>query len=277
MRSSCWLCAAACVLAAAADPPQIALEIKDYATMPITGALDGKGQQNGLLARVNFLREEPGGGKGRFFINDLNGPLYILNKTSKQLITYLDFNGREGHTGIFHKLSYETGYGAGFVNFIFDPDYARNGKFYTIHVEDPTLPGSTLPDNRAFPGFKTSGYAVTEAIRTPGTIEREAVLIEWTDTNASNTTFEGTAREIMRVQLNTRIHPMGDFIFNPAARAGDADWRVMYIACGDGGAGEARTPIRSNPQRLDTLVGKILRIIPGTEDHKDNSTLSENG
>ena len=264
-------------VSAAAEPPQITLEVKDYATMPITGVLDGKGQVDGLLSRVNFLREEPGGGRGRFFVNDLNGPLYILDKTSRKLTTYLDFNGREGHTGIFHKLTYEAGYANGFINFIFDPDYAHNGKFYTIHLEDPGLPGSSLPDNTNFPGFKAGGYAVTDAIHTPGAIQREAVLIEWTDTNASNSTFEGTAREIMRVQHNSRIHPMGDFIFNPAAHPGDPDWRVMYIACGDGGSGEQRTAIRSNPQRLDTVVGKILRIIPSLEDHKDTSTVSENG
>src|SRR5215467_14200374 len=237
MKKLCWLLAVASV-SAAPEAPQITLEVKDYASMPITGFWDGKSQLNGLLARINFLREEPGGGKGRFFVNDLNGPLYILNKASKKLTTYLDFNGREGHSGLFNKFSYETGYGAGFINFIFDPDYARNGKFYTIHMEDPKLAGSSTPDNSAFPGFKTAGYSVSDAILTPGPIEKEAVLIEWTDSNPSNSTFEGTAREIMRVQLNTRIHPMGDFIFNPLARPGAPDWRVMYIACGDGGAGE---------------------------------------
>ena len=58
---------------------------------------------------------------------------------------------------------------------------------------------------------------------------------------------------------------MGDLIFNPTARPGDPDWRVMYIATGDGGNGEQKTNVRSNPQRLDTLVGKILRIIPGPQ------------
>ena len=33
------------------------------------------------LARVNFMREEPGG--RRFFVNDLNGPLYILDKQTQ--------------------------------------------------------------------------------------------------------------------------------------------------------------------------------------------------
>jgi len=52
---------------------------------------------------------------------------------------------------------------------------------------------------------------------------------------------------------------------------------VMYIGHGDSGSGEARSAIRSNPQRLDTMVGKILRIIPDPTEHTDTSTVSENG
>ena len=81
----------------------------------------------------------------------------------------------------------------------------------------------------------------------------------------------------MRLQYNGRIHPMGDLIFNPTARPGDPEWRVMYISTGDGGSGEQKTNIRSNPQRLDTLVGKILRIIPDLKEQADSSTVSENG
>ena len=51
----------------------------------------------------------------------------------------------------------------------------------------------------------------------------------------------------------------------------------MYISTGDGGSGEQKTNIRSNPQRLDTLVGKILRIIPDLKEQIDSSTVSENG
>src|ERR1700691_4029614 len=78
------------------SPAQITLKIRDYVTMPMTGQVDGKGQNLGLLARINFLREEPGGKRKRFFVNDLNGPLYILDKESRKLTTYLNFNGREG-------------------------------------------------------------------------------------------------------------------------------------------------------------------------------------
>ncbi len=119
---------------------------------------------------------------------------------------------------------------------------------------------------------------MTAPIATPGPITREGVLIEWTDTNRANATFEGTARELLRLQLNTRIHPLGDVVFNPAARRGDADWRVMYIGSGDGGSGESPRPdTRGNPQRLDTLVGKILRIVPSLADHQSTSTVSDNG
>jgi hypothetical protein len=265
------------LVSAAAAPPELTIQIKDFADMPITGAVDGPGNSAGLLARINFLREEPGGGRKRLFVNDLNGPLYILDRESRKTTTYLDLNGLAGKPGIFHRLSIDAYLASGFISFEFDPDYAHNGKFYTIHLEDPALAASNLPDSRNYPGLKVSGYAATMPIHTFGKVERQAVLVEWTDTDTSNATFEGTARELMRLEYNGAIHPMGDLTFNPAARPGDPDWRVMYIATGDGGTGEQTSDVRNNPQRLDTLVGKILRIIPDLKTHPDSSTVSENG
>ena len=257
---------------------QLTLEVKDYATFPITGsATKSSNSVAGLLARINFLRDEPGGGK-RFFVNDMNGPLYILDKQTKKITTYLNFNGRDGQGGLFHRFRFENGQGNGFVNFLFDPDYAHNGKFYTMHLEDPSLPGSIMPDNTNFPGLKLEGYKTTPGIVTPPTHRCEEVIIEWTDTDPSNSTFEGTPREIMRLQLNTYSHPLGEMTFNPTARPGDPDWRVMYVGCGDSASGEQKDPTwRMNPQRLDVLIGKIWRIIPDPNEHTDSSTLSDNG
>src|SRR5262245_33427650 len=98
---------------------QLTIEIRDYFTMPMTGRLEGQGTNEVLLARVNALREEPGGGSNRFFVPDLNGPLYILQKNSEKLSMYLDFNGREGRSGIFHRLFVEAGYGSGLNGFYF--------------------------------------------------------------------------------------------------------------------------------------------------------------
>jgi hypothetical protein len=264
------------MLLAADTPGALTLEITDYVEMPVTGKYDGTGQTDGMLARVNSMREEPGGA-ARLFIADLNGPLYILDKAAKKLTTYLDFNGRNGHPGLFHKFAYETGYANGLIGLQFDPDYRRNGRFYTVHLEDPALAGSVVPDGASVPGLKLTGYEPTRPIVTPGAIQREGVIIEWTDTNTSNTTFEGTARELLRLQVNTRIHPLADLEFNPAAQRGDSEWRVLYVGSGDGGSGESRMAIRSNPQRLDTLVGKILRIIPDLAEHTSTSAVSDNG
>ncbi len=51
----------------------------------------------------------------------------------------------------------------------------------------------------------------------------------------------------------------------------------MYVGSGDAGSGEQRDSRRLNPQRLDTLVGKILRIVPDLREHVATSTVSENG
>ena len=262
----------------AVQPAQrLALQLQDYVQMPITGELDGQNTR-GQLARVNFLRDEPGG--RRFFVNDLNGPLYILDKQKKTFTTYLDFNGAGGRPGLFQKFTFERNLATGLTNFLFDPDYARNGVFYTIHMEDPAVTAPSAPKNGVVPGLDLSAYTTTPTIPTPtveGQAEREVVLIEWKDRNPANATFEGTARELLRLQHPTPIHPLGEMTFNPVARPGDPDWRVMYIGAGDAGSGEQRDSRRLNPQRLDTLVGKILRIVPDLREHTSTSTVSGNG
>src|SRR6185436_4278609 len=255
---------------------QLTIEVKDYLTMPKTGLLNEKAANDVFFARVNALKEEPGGAT-RLFVPDQNGPLYILDKATQKLTTYLDFNGRDTRPGMFHRFSYEQGYGVGLNSLVIDPDYRRNGKFYTVHDEETSLAGSSVPDNKNFPGLSPSTYVPTAMIGSPGQAVIEGVIVEWTDTNISNSTFEGTAREILRVQLTGRAHPTGELIFNPTARPGDADWRVMYIGQGDSASGESKTPFQSNPQRLDTLLGKVLRIIPDLNEHTMTSTVSDNG
>jgi len=256
---------------------RLQLRLEDYAQLPITGELDGQNTR-GQLARVNVLHDEPGG--RRFFVNDLNGPLYILDKQTKQFTAYLDFNGVGGRPGLFPKFTFERNFATGLTNFAFDPDYARNGVFYTLHMEDPNGAGSPAPKPGAVAGLDLTGYETTPAVPTPtvdGQIQREVVLIEWTDRNLGNATFEGTARELLRVQHPLPQHPLGELTFNPVARRGDADWRVMYLGAGDSGSGDQRDSRRINPQRLDTLVGKILRIVPDLREHAKTSTVSGNG
>ena len=267
------------VTAARAD---ITLRLADYATAPQTGALGTLADpvvvgNDAYLARINFMAEEPGGGRDRFFMNDLNGSLYILDKSTKSFTEYLDFNGRGSAPGLFDRLYRDNGYATGLVTFQFDPDYAHNGKFYTIHVEQGNS-GSQTPSNANFPNLDTSNYGVTASVNAPGSANYRDVLVEWTDTNLNNNTFEGTARELLRIDARDRIHPMGDIIFNPTAGPGDPDWREMYVSIGDAGNGENGDPtIRPTPQMLSALGGKIIRIRPDNVDMNTPATVSPNG
>ena len=241
-----------------------AIAIEDYASLPLSSVtvstypppIDYSYQ----LGRVNFMRQEPPAAPlsaSRFFVNDLNRNLYILNRTNKTFTIYINFEE------VFPKFDNNPGYAGGLVTFAFDPNYASNGIFYTVHTEDPAKSGSAVPTNGSLPGLNVTGYTTTPPVNPPaGSVARQAVLVEWTDTNINNNAFEGTAREILRVGFNDVIHPMGDLIFNPLAQPGDADYRNLYIANGDGASGETPGSEHTIPQRLDALQGKILRITP---------------
>jgi len=269
---------AAGMVSATPSAAQLRLQLADYAEMPITARPGGENTM-AQLARVNFLRDEPGG--ERFFVNDTNGRLYILDKQTRTFTTYLDFNGADGRPGLFPRFILAPNFATGLTNVIFDPDYVRNGVFYTLHFEDPSVGGSPAPRPGAVPGLDLARYQTTSPIPpTPGydgQIMAEVVLIEWTDRNTANTTFEGTARELMRVEHIHRIHPMGEMTFNPYAQPGDPDWRVMYIGSGDASTGERGDDDRWMPQRLDSFMGKILRIIPDLDERTTTSRVSQNG
>lgn len=264
--------------------PQIAkdgtaVSIEDYASLPLssrtTGSYPPPINFSDELGRVNFLRSEPRSAPlsaSRFFVNDPNRNLYILDKTTKAFTAYINFEE------VFPKFDNSPGYSIGLITFAFDPDYATNGRFFTVHTEDPAKPGSAAPTNAHLPGLDLSGYTTTAAVNPPtGAVVREAVLVEWTDTNIGNATFEGTARELLRIGFNDVIHPMGDLVFNPVAQPGDEDYRNLYIANGDGGSGETPGEEHPTPQRLDALQGKILRITPDLNLRTDSSTVSPNG
>jgi hypothetical protein len=273
-----WLTCGSLVVAQLA-----ALRIEDYATMPMTGSpvFPSATANSAYLARVNFFREVPGDAN-HAFVNDLNGPLYILDRNTRQFTEYLNFNGRGTAPGLFDRLYTDAGFATGLVTFQFDPGYADAaspgyGKFYTVHVEQGNT-GSQLPSTTNYPNLDISNYGVTTPIDAPGNVGYRNVLIEWKDSNIANNTFEGSARELLRMDARDRIHPMGDIIFNPTAGPDDPDWRVMYISVGDAGNGEnGDAAVRRTPQLLNALGGKILRIIPDLAGANTPSTVSANG
>lgn len=256
-----------------------AVVVEDYASMP-PSSLKGDGpyphavDYHDQLGRPNSFRSEPADAPlaaRRFFVVDQNGTLYILDKATRKFTPYLEIGK------IYPKFTTDPVYGLGFVSIQFDPGYAKNGKFYTVHTEKPSLPGSNAPDNSALPGLDLKGFTTTAAINSPaGDVGFESILTEWTDTNIKNSTFEGTSRELLRAGLNFGLHPMADMIFDPLAKPGSPDYGNLYISVGDGTAGERPGPTHTVPQRLDALPGKILRITPDIN-LRPKDMLSSNG
>jgi len=255
-----------------------AVMLEDYASLPLSspthgGATSPTIDYKAQLGRVTSLRSEPANAplaNARFFVDDQSSTLYILDKASKKFTPYLNF------ADIFPKFASDIGNTAGIVSFAFDPAYAKNGKFYTVHTEKPDVEGSATPTNAHLSTLNLKAYSTTPVVNPPsGPAHVESVLVEWTDTNIRNNTFEGTARELLRTGYD-RNHPMADLIFNPIAKPSDADYGNLYISIGDGAAGETPGPSHNLPQRLDTLVGKILRITPDIN-LRPKDMLSANG
>ncbi|MGA2720092.1 MAG: hypothetical protein ABSF78_14115 [Candidatus Acidiferrales bacterium] len=218
----------------------------DSGFVPIPGAKNGTINFKGELARVTSLRSEPADAPlaaSRLFVDDENGTLYILDKSTKQFTPYLRF------VDIFPSFLANSG-PMGVVSFAFDPDYAKNGKFYTVHSERPGY-GPAMPTNAQQPGLNLDGYTVTPSFnRSAEQPHVECVLIEWTDTNIRNATFEGTARELLRIGFNHGSHIMGDLTFNPIAHRGDRDYGNLYVTVGEDFAGEIAGPGQTLAQQL---------------------------
>jgi glucose/arabinose dehydrogenase len=214
------------------------LMLSDWAVAPRSQPTQFQsGQTNNQVARINFIRSEPvpSLASTRLFVPDLNANLHILDRASKTFTPYLNFATTFTGTGGTGTFDSSPGFAAGVVTLQFDPDYGSNGKFYTVHTE------LTAANPNNF---------------------RKAVIYEWADTNITNTTFEGTRARLFEIQYVGNVHPIGDMLFNPLATdSSHPDWRNMYIASGDGSAGESGTlSVRNQVQRLDNFLGKVLRI-----------------
>ena len=238
----------------------VRIRIDDLVQMPATlSTLGGKSDNSpAARARINFLRESP---DGRLFINDLRGQVYTLDANNQPHL-YLDIDSGGGGS-IFPATWYNNGLAAGLISFNFHPEFGQNGKFYTIHTENPAIT-SAVPD-----------FATIDERSGTNPVMWHTVITEWTAANPLASTWNeatGSRREMLRVgtTANSYFHPYGDLQFNPLANPGDLDYGKMYISGGDwgyiNGAGAPQgSPTEGQPgqlQRLNTLAGTMLRIDP---------------
>lgn len=220
------------------------VEVQDLVRLP--GTRDMRPPEQDVnpagWARVSFVRELP---DGRLFANDSRGFLYLLHGSDEPSV-YLDF------AEMFPFAAYNR-LESGFIGFDFHPGFAENGLFYTVH-------GEYAPGNPASPDFIPPGF-------TRADVTFHNVITEWRAADPSSNTFEGTRRELLRVAhvVDTLTHPFGYVGFNPTAEVGDADYGLLYTSGSDTGFSNGAGPNGRNPgqvQRLDTLIGAILRIDP---------------
>ena len=217
------------------DPVQsgLGLVLEEYHQFPKTEPVPAPTDKRLMRhARINFIGEVPDG-SDRQYVPDLNGPLYLLDEGKRSL--YLDVKAQ------FPDFFSGRGMGSGFGFVTFDPEFEENGKFYTAHTEQFGAIGT-----------KSTTYPAQRNTFLHG------VVTEWTASDPSASTFSGTHREIMRLGFATQIHGIQQIDFNPTAEPGDEDYRLLYVASGDGGIG-LNTDI---PQELTNPYGKILRIDP---------------
>ena len=220
------------------------VEVRDLVRLPKTlGMLPPDEDVNPAgWARVSYVRDLP---DGRRFVNDSRGFLYLLDDNVRPVV-YLDF-AELFPFAVYNRLE------SGFIGFDFHPEFAENGLFYTVHSEH-------APGNPASPDFIPPGFTTAD-------VTFHNVITEWRTAEPSADTFEGTQRELLRVAhvVGTLTHPFGHVGFNPTATPGDDDYGLLYTSGSDLGFSNGAGPNANNPgqvQRLDTLVGAILRIDP---------------
>jgi hypothetical protein len=159
----------------------------------------------------------------------------MLPASSGTPTVYLDVRSRVGANFFSGR-----GLGSGFGFVAFHPEFAANGRFYTVHSEGFGALTSITPD------WTQSGAVV------------HSVLTEWTATNPAAATFSGTSRTLLRIGFGAYIHAIQQIDFNPNAVPGSADYGLLYVATGDGGQGASSNV----PQQRNVPHGKILRIDP---------------
>lgn len=185
------------------------------------------------LAKITKLESEPV--SGRTFVQDQRGVMYEL-KNGKHQVFFSLFDLRPD-------LMFKPGFATGFGSYAFHPEFEKNGLLYTSHSEKGKA--------------QTPDFAYADSIK----VTLQWVLTEWKTENPSFESFEGTSRELMRIDFVSQIHGMQELAFNPFAKQGDSDYGKLFIGIGDGGSAENGFAFIVDHQGAG-IWSSILRIDP---------------
>lgn len=214
----------------AASEGVIAVRFSEFTTIP---------DFNGSAPRIMTMVYEPG--TQRYFASDMNGKLYKISADGKTVSLFVDLTAADWKVNV-----QAQGSERGLQSFAFHPQFSQRGargfgKFYTL-LDSTNV---SLPAD-----FKPSG----------GNHTHDTVLLEWTVKDPAAAAFDGESpRELMRFEQPYANHNAGHLTFNTTARAGSADFGLLYIGFADGGSGG--DPL-GHGQNLNSAFGKIHRIDP---------------
>jgi glucose/arabinose dehydrogenase/mono/diheme cytochrome c family protein len=194
------------------------------------------------LARINTMVVLNDASK-KVFLSDLRGIIYHFNE--KELNPYLDFKK------MVPEYIHVPGLATGLGSYAFHPDFLKNGLFYTAHSEKANS--------------KKADFNYADSIK----VTLQWVLTEWKTSNPEAETFEGTRRELLRIDMVSQIHGMQEIAFNPYSKLGEEDYGLLYIGIGDGGASENGFPFICNS--FSTPWSSVLRIDPVGNNSKNGN------
>jgi hypothetical protein len=172
--------------------------------------------------------------EGKLYMHDLQGILYELQ--DGQFRTFLDI--RKERENFIDK----PGLGTGLGSFAFHPEYRKNGLFYTTHTEAA--------------GTAPADFSYHDSIA----VGLQWVLTEWKMKDPAARKFDGSSRELLRINMVSGIHGLQELTFNPTATAGDPDYGLLYLSVGEGGAVINGYPQLCQDNQL--VWGSIIRIDP---------------
>jgi glucose/arabinose dehydrogenase/mono/diheme cytochrome c family protein len=172
-----------------------------------------------------------------FFVSDMIGIIFkVKDMQNAKADTFL--NVRK----LLPDFISSPGIGTGLGSFAFHPDFIKNGLFYTSHAEDF--------------GKKTADFSYADTLK-PGL---QWVITEWKMKNPRSKVFEGTHRELLRVNTPTTAHGFQDITFSPVTDKKNPDYGILYIGSGDGGSNNIKRPDLVHNRQ--TMLGTIIRINP---------------
>jgi hypothetical protein len=222
----------------------LAVEIRNLLRLPDTRGMRPADQDVSPAgwARVSYVRDLP---DGRRFANDSRGVLYVIDANNEPRV-YANVAALFPHA-VYNRLE------SGFIGFVFHPEFARNGLFYTVHAE-------RAAGNPKTPDFIPPGFAQKD-------VTYHNIITEWHAANPAANVFDGTRRELLREAhvVQNLTHPMGAVEFNPTAKPGDPDYGLLYTSGSDHGfsnGGGPNSNTASQTQRLDSIMTAILRFDP---------------